>query len=377
MAYTGGTGYAANQSFDVQNFVLDDIAPKVIDTVLRSNVLLQVLLTEKKSRFVGKNKVVNIKYRKQGNGGSFNGLDTFATNFLDTTLQLVFTPSFYEQPLVFAGTDLSLADSTEAVIEYYITRGQEVAQEMADGIGTMLYGDGTGNSGKDFLGLRAIVDDGTLVATYGGLNRGTYTEAAFAGGLDPSRTGFGVGSLIGGNVKSSVGTLTLDILDSAYRAAWSGNFRPTLIVTTKEVYRILEKLFQPVTNMQMQQYASPTLTATKTIQPLMAQQGYASLFYKGIPVLVDEKCPTGYLFMLNMETLEFPTKDMWNSDPVAVSTSNIDGQYAENMEKAIGFSIGKLVTPVNQYGMIQHMYFGGQFYCTNPKFNSTLSGITG
>ena len=377
MAYTGGTGYAAGQSFDVQNFVRDDIAPKIVDTVLRSNVFLQILLSEKKSRFIGKNKVVNIKYRKQGNGGSFSGLDTFATNFIDTTLQLVFTPSFYEQPMVFAGTDLSIAKSPEAITDYYITRGQEVAQEMADGIGTMLYGDGTGNSGKDFLGLKAIVDDGTLVATYGGLNRGTYTEAAFAGGLDPSRTGFGVGSLIGGNVKSSVGTLTLDILDSGYRAAWSGNFKPTIIVTTKDVYRILEKLFQPVTNMQMVKYETDKLTSTKGVVPLMAQQGYASLYYKGMPVLVDEKCPTGYLFMLNMDTLEFPVLDMWNTDPLTVATSNINGQYSENMEKAIGFSIGKLVTPVNQYGMIQHLYFGGQFYCTNPKFNTTLSGITG
>lgn len=377
MAYTGGSGYSNSFSFDVQNYVKDDIAPKIVDTVLRSNVLLQYLLTERKSKFVGKNKVVNIKYRKQGNGGSFSGLDTFATNYLDTTLQLVFEPRFYEQPLVFSGTDLSISKGPEAVIDYYKTRGEEVAQEMADGVGTLLYGDGTGNGGKDFLGLRAIIDDGTNVATYGGLNRGTYTEAAFAGGLDPSRTGFGVGSLIGGNYKGSVGTLTMDILDSAYRAAWSGNYRPNLIITTKEIFRIIEKLFQPVTNFQNLQTQTPTLLNTKAIQPLMAQQGYSSLHYKGIPVLVDEKCPSGYLFMLNTETLELPVLDMWDTDPIEVMTSTIEGQYDKNMEKSIGFSISKQVRPVNQYGIVQHMYFGGQFYCTNPKYNTTLAGITG
>lgn len=109
----------------------------------------------------------------------------------------------------------------------------------------------------------------------------------------------------------------------------------------------------------------------------MAQQGYASLFYKGIPVLVDEKCPSGYLFMINTETLELPVLDMWETDPVEISSGLHEGQYDKNLEKSIGFSIGKQVRPVNQYGVVQHMYFGGQFYCTNPKYNATLSGITG
>jgi hypothetical protein len=52
---------------------------------------------------------------------------------------------------------------------------EESQQEMMDSLGTIIYGDGTGNSSKDFLGLTAIVDDGTNVATYGTLARSTYT----------------------------------------------------------------------------------------------------------------------------------------------------------------------------------------------------------
>lgn len=42
---------------------------------------------------------------------------------------------------------------------------------MSDGLNSMLYGDGTGNSGKNLLGLAAIVGNGTLgPATVGGID---------------------------------------------------------------------------------------------------------------------------------------------------------------------------------------------------------------
>ena len=49
------------------------------------------------------------------------------------------------------------------------------AQDAADDIGNFFQADGTAFGGKAPMGLAGIVDDGTTLATYGGLSRATYT----------------------------------------------------------------------------------------------------------------------------------------------------------------------------------------------------------
>ena len=49
------------------------------------------------------------------------------------------------------------------------------SQDMADDIGNFFQGDGTAFGGKAPMGLKGIVDDGTNLASYGGLSRATYS----------------------------------------------------------------------------------------------------------------------------------------------------------------------------------------------------------
>lgn len=50
---------------------------------------------------------------------------------------------------------------------------EEALPDLQEEINTQLLGDGTGNSSKDITGITACIDDGTDVATYAGINRGT------------------------------------------------------------------------------------------------------------------------------------------------------------------------------------------------------------
>ena len=341
---------------DLNNNVRDSIAPKIVDTVLGGNLITQIFIWGSNAKFTWKNKQYVVKTTKANNGGSFAGLDRFNTNKVDTTKKMSFEPRFYEQPIVLDGTELSVSKTQEAIIDLQIQKWEEAAQEMADGIGTILYGDGTGNSNKDFLGLKAGCDDGTNVATYGGLSRATYTT-------------------LKGNLDSTTTTITLDALDSLMRSCNSGNEKVDLILTTEAIYHFIEKLYQPIT--QNTNLANSSNSQLKTaVSGLAAQAGYTSLFYKGVPIIADEKCPDDHIFLLNTKTWEFPTLDIFGMDPVMLKSTVIEWQYDANTERSYGFFLSKVLQPLDQLGFISHLYLGWNLICKNPKRNGMFTGVT-
>jgi hypothetical protein len=55
-----------SQALDLINLTLDTITPKVVDTILTSNIALQAL-QNRVVRITGKNKQYPVKYKTQGN----------------------------------------------------------------------------------------------------------------------------------------------------------------------------------------------------------------------------------------------------------------------------------------------------------------------
>ncbi len=99
---------------------------------------------------------------------------------LDTTRIDVFDAARYEQK-IFAGTvvfsDLEeLRNAVENrkidVIKSKLKNGSNSATEVLDG---MLFGDGTGNNGKDFDGLAKVVSSTPTTGTVGGINAAVFT----------------------------------------------------------------------------------------------------------------------------------------------------------------------------------------------------------
>jgi len=134
------------------------LLPKVVDTVLGSNVFATRMLT-RAARWSGEKIRKSIKTSKNTLGSSFDGFDTFSTQAVDTRQNLNFDAKFYEIPVVLPLTEISKNKSDEtALIDLMGVEMASSAEDMADDIGTLFYGTGTGNGGKDFLGLEAIVD---------------------------------------------------------------------------------------------------------------------------------------------------------------------------------------------------------------------------
>ena len=336
-----------------------EIVPKVVDNILNSNVLALRILGNSKP-WNGETLRFPIKYQKSTSGGSFSGLDTFSTAKVNTRQTLSFDPRGYYHSVVLSGMEVDVNATPAGVLNLVKVEMESAQQDMVDSIGTLFYGDGTGNSNKDFLGLDAIVDDATSVVTYGSLSRNTYTM------LRATRTASG-------------GTLTTDLMGALYDNCARGAKKPTLIVTTEAIWTIYEALLQPTVqaNFNASGYAQVTRNGiAQSRGALQGEIGFDALFYRGVPLVRDEKCTSQTMFMLNEEYLQWYGLKSHKYSPISLTSSQTDGVY-EDAPKTTGFSWSGLKEPTNQYSSVGQFILEGNLVSPAPRYMGRLTGITG
>ena len=343
------------------------LIPKVIDGVLNSNILpLRLIGNAKEGKGYDIRKT--IKYQNSGTAASFAGLDTFSAAQLDTKVKMIYDMRGARQPVAISGFDAVANASAESKTDLIKEAVEETQQELIDSIGTMIYGTGTGNANKDFLGLGAIVDDGTDVTTLGGLTRSSY---AFSYG---TRTASG-------------GTITLAKLATLFSAisSGSGNASPTLMVSAEAPWDLYEQLLTPMVREQysMMGYYDVGRTggAKRAGQGLVGTQGFVAVSYKGIPFVRDEKATAQNIFMLNENWINWygwDARGFADYSKVAFTSSQIEGEYAEApMSNFTGFNWSGLKTPTNQFGVIADVILLGNLTSWQPRRQGRLTGVTG
>ena len=335
----------------------DKLIPKVVDTILNSNVFATRVLSKAK-KYSGERMKFPVKYQKGTAGTSFAGFDTFSTSASTTRVNLEFVPKFYEHPISLPLDELSANATEERVLDLAKLEMASNAQDMADEIGTLFYGDGTGNGSKDFLGLEAIVDDGTNAATFGSLTRATYTT-------------------LNSTVTASGGTISLAKMSTLYNAAASGSQTPTLGLTTEAVFNFYESLLQP------QEQISKTVPMMKgrgsnginSNDGLIGGTGFVGLRFKGFPILADEKCTSQVLYFVNEDYIDWYALPMAMTEAAKYRSQDIEGNDYSNVQ-GLGFSWSGWIKPTNAAAVVSHMYLGGELISQNPKRHAKLTGIT-
>lgn len=330
----------------IQTTVQTEYLPFVVDTVLNSNVLFQRVVRAAK-KWNGRTLRSPIKVSKNTTGQSFRGFDTFSTAATDNRQFLEFTPSFYQITCALPGDELSVADTENKVLDLMKLTIQSDTEDMADDLGTIFYADGTGNGSKDPLGLAALVDDGSSVATIGGLSRSTYTT-------------------LQSTVTASSGTISLAKVDTLWAAVTSGSVKPTAIYTTEAVFNLYGQLLRP------QERINKDASTTKALE---GGTGFSALNYMGKPVLMDEKCTSGAFIMLNENFVDWYALPYYNAKPIAYKSQIEGNDYDAPM--GLGFSWSDWIIPANSASVVGHVYFGGQFITNNPKRHGKLTGVTG
>lgn len=338
------------------------LMPYLVDTFLNGNVFATRQMGAAK-RYNGERMKFPIKWVNNTTGTSFAGYDTFSTAPTDNMIPLQFVPKFYQITVSLPLDEMWVNNTDEKMIDLLGVTVEGAAQDMADQIGTIFYSDGTGNGSKDFLGLNAIVDDGTNVATYGTLSRSTYTT-------------------IKATLTASSGTLTLAKMDTLYNAVTSGTQRPTCGFTPEAVFSLYGQLLQP------QERINKDVSQIKTRgnygkagTGFYSGTGFTGLYFKGFPILGDEKATSGALYFINEDYVDFFALDPAKASKAGMATAinyksvDIEGNdYSDVM--GLGFCWSGWVKPTNSASMVGHIYLGGELIGKNPKRTGQLTGIT-
>ena len=168
-----------------------------------------------------------------------------------------------------------------------------------------IYSDGTGSSGKQLTGLKALVADVPTSGTVGGINRATSGNEFWRNWAKTASA-------------SLTSETIYDAMNEAYLGCSRGTDRPDLIVASDDMYKI---------------YESSLVPQQRFVNAKLADAGFQNLKFKGADVIYDGgtggACPAKHMYFLNTEYLRLrPHKDrnfkmIGDKDRVAVNQDAI------------------------------------------------------
>jgi hypothetical protein len=251
--------------------------PKIMDNFFKSNPLL-VYLKDRQKTFPGGHKIVEpLIYGNIEGVKSYSLYDTIA---YDTSIPISaaeFQPKNIVAPIIIS-TDEELQNSGETqVLALLKSKIQIVEETLKSTVTGMLYGDGTGNGGKDLTGLGAAI---AATGTYGGIDRGTY-DWWKAKVVSNSGT------------PGTPGTLSLTSMMRLFLSLSDGNDQPDMLLCGVATWHEYFKLMDSKISIQT------------TVGKKMADYGFQTLEFMGKPVMADPNCPEGIMYFLNSKYLNW------------------------------------------------------------------------
>lgn len=346
---------------DFSNFVTtvtrEQIVPKVFDSVLNGNVGLMRLLGNAKSWGSGYRLDIPIKYQKTTTGGLVGIGGNLDTSRQNTRVKMQFDPKRRHKPVVLDDIEVQLNKGDERVLDLLATEMDSIAQDIIDTAGDDLYS-GTG-AGEAFDSVLNASDDSTNFSTYGSLARATY-------------------STLNGYLATGIGALALSDFSTAYNSVKVGSQKPTVMLADTTSWTAYEGLLQPTVRAGYEAQGMPQVTRTGTVparRALQGEIGFDALWYRGTPVVEDEKVTSGYVFFLNENYFSFYGIDVDEYEKVNISEANVDGPQSMPVPSGLNWT-GLLRSP-SQPATVGHFYVIGNFVATDPRRAGNLQGITG
>lgn len=327
------------------------LAPFWVDLVLRDNYFFGKIM-QKTKKWNGSQMLFPIKYQKGVATVAFNGFDLLPITQQPSTVNMTFYPTFTATNVALAGSDLSVNDTPMAVLNLMKVTMESRSQDAADDIGNFLQGDGTSFGGKAPMGLTGAVDNGTVLSSYGGLSRASYT------GLNST-------------VTASSGTISLVKVRTLWNAISDGPVIPNFIVTDYTTWGFFEQLQTP-----FQRNNQDFSVHDRTVA---SSSGYTEQRWDGMIISRDKKVTTGYFYMLNLNFLNWYALKWWEGQKVSPKAKDIQGNVYEDKIYAPGdaFSWTGMIKAYNQGAVNGFMILGGQLINLAPFRNGVLTGITG
>ena len=270
---------------------------------------------------------------------------------------MTFYATFTATNIALAGSDLSVNNTDLQTIKLMKVAMESRAQDGADDIGTFFQGSGTAFGGKAPMGLTGIVDNGSVLSTYGGLSRATYS------GLNAT-------------VTASGGTISLLKVRQLANSITDGRVAPDMAITDYTTWSYFEQLLQ---TFQRNTYNDFGNMKAGTGYKGPGGQGGVGLYWDGLVIFRDKKITTGYFYLLNTKYLNWYGLNWYKGTPVSLKSEIIQGNIYEynpaNATKA--FTWTGWIEAYSQGAVNGFMIMGGQLICTDPLRQGVLTGIAG
>jgi len=239
---------------------------KLHDNIFDSNPLLRRMKNSGSYKSVGGGTQIltPLNYATTTAAGWYSGADTLSTTDNDNI-----TAAAYDWKSLYAGASITEEDEMknsgeQAQLNLLKSKIMIAEKTLKDSLGTGLFSAGTDS--KSIVGLRDIV---ATDQTVGGISQ---TDNAWWSG----------------QVDSSTTTLTMATLNAVYQDCTVDSENPDYLVGTRSTYNDYYALLQP-----QQRFMSED----------EAKGGFSSLMFNGSVFTHDSHCPTGHIFLLNLDHL--------------------------------------------------------------------------
>jgi len=196
-------------------------------------------------------------YGESPNVGSYADYDVFSTDPNDGISAAEFPWRQFYGLLHISGIEMAMNSGEEAILNLLESRGKQLQLSMSEEIERQLFSDGSGNSGKDFDGIGAIVSDvDPSWGDLGGIDRATYP---YWQSFTKDHAGAGATGLLAG-------------MRNVYNTVSEGNEHPNLLLGTQEAFEV---------------YEGELIDQARYTDMEMADGGFQNLLFKGAPFTFD------------------------------------------------------------------------------------------
>jgi len=290
---------AGNDDFDqILSTTLKNYVPKLADNVFTARPLFYALTNGQTIRRIsgGAKIVVPIIYGTNSTAASYSGDEALSTTAQTGITAAEYDWKQYAATVTITGIEEGKNNGEAEIIDLLEGKVMQTEETIIQNMNEMFYGDGTGNSNKDWIGLDLIVGKPNTAL----------------GGIDPTDSG---NSWWKSDEHDMDGALTVKQMGTTYNNVSVGNDQPTIVIGTQALYESYEALLEP--NLRY--------TDTK-----VADAGFQNLLFKGAPVTFDGDVTAGEIFFLNTKYLRLVAHtETWFQTTPFVRPTNQDARYAQ------------------------------------------------
>ena len=290
---------AGNSNFDeILSTTLKNYVPKLTDNIFTARPLFYALTTGQTIRRIsGGAKIVDpVIYGTNSTAGSYSGTDTISVTAQTGISAAEYDWKQYAATVTISGIEEAKNNGEAQIIDLLEGKIFQTQETIIENMNTMFFGNGTGNSNKDWLGLSALVG-----------------STGSPGGIDATDSD---NDWWRSAVTNQGGALTIAAMATLYNNCSVGNDQPTIGITGQTQYEVYEALLED------------QIRYTDTD---VGDAGFQNLMFKGCPITFDGTLAgEGKLYFLNTKYLQLVAhSDVWFKPTPFVRPTNQDSVFSQ------------------------------------------------